>query len=171
MAGLERFEAALAFCDRLVEERRIVLLTASSEGGVVDADSYSIAGTNYPSDPHQTMAERKYRYGSFLYCIPSTTNHQDVSSVSIVAEFASKVDMRSKLQVEIDRPCSGSTRDSFVERCHFRSKAVFMEFISASLDNRSFAIRNPENHYIEWGRVMKRFVNIEVRKLLILSNL
>uniref|UniRef100_A0A915D7E9 DEP domain-containing protein n=1 Tax=Ditylenchus dipsaci TaxID=166011 RepID=A0A915D7E9_9BILA len=132
--NLDVQEEALSFANRLVEEGKIRLLVPPN-----DVDSYEMDSCKSSSE-HQ---ELKFRFGFFLYCIVHENVEADIS----------KVDMKSRLiQVALSKPCleNSLSKSSLSNRdCRFRPRAVPVEFSSPS-----FTIRNPENRYQEWGRII-----------------
>ncbi|KAL3090248.1 hypothetical protein niasHS_006700 [Heterodera schachtii] len=126
---LDVLDEALSFANRLLYDGRIRLLTPPTDSESYDFD-ISCKISTY-------SGEHRFHYGFYLYCVVTDSVDSDIA----------KVDMRGKIYVAIERPCA---RHSVNRECRFRSKGVSMEFATSS----SFAIRNLENQYVEWGRVI-----------------
>lgn len=82
------------------------------------------------SDKHDR--DNRFRYGFYLYCIVNDkTGEQEPT------------DLKGKIQVEIMSHCATSLGE-----CKYSKKSIAIEFHSSS-----FTIRQPENQFVEWGRV------------------
>jgi hypothetical protein len=80
--------------------------------------------------------EHPFRYGFFLYCIVHDKVEADIA----------RVELRGKICISLERPCPSHSAS---RECRFRSKAITMDFCPSS----SFAVRNMEDHFTEWGKV------------------
>uniref|UniRef100_A0A183C0F1 DEPDC5_CTD domain-containing protein n=1 Tax=Globodera pallida TaxID=36090 RepID=A0A183C0F1_GLOPA len=127
--GLNVLEEAVSFANRLLVDDRIRLLAPPTDSEAYDVDASNKVSTN--------SGEHRFHYGFFLYCVVTD---------NVETDFA-RVDLRGKIYISIEKPCA---RHSVNRECRFRPKGVSMEFATSS----SFAIRNLENQYVEWGRVI-----------------
>lgn len=119
---------------------RIRLLNTPAEWN--ESSDMDSCKSSYDADePH-------FRYGFFLYSLVTS------------AEQPQQVDLWSKIQVSLSGPCTRSEASQPSRECRFRSKAVAIEFASSN-----FAIRNPENQFVEWGRVSVKHFSYSMRAI------
>ncbi|KAI1721247.1 vacuolar membrane-associated protein iml1 domain-containing protein [Ditylenchus destructor] len=143
--NLDEMDEALAFANRLVETDRIhVIMLPPSDADSDDTDSCK---SMRPSD---YIGERKFRFGFYLYCIVGEYAELDMNKVNLMGRI---------IQVALSKSCpdtrpSNSSNEKAplpnIKECNFRYKSGFFEFTLPS----SFAIKNPENQFIECGRVI-----------------